>query len=211
KPLYSILSYQWAGLDNLGNPQGFVDKEPSSDYTKIFNNLTSPDSLIFNGQSIPKYFGSFGNEISWKKLSFEILLSYSLGYYFRKPATSYSQLFNSGIAYTDIVNRWKQPGDENNTNVPSLPYPANVNRDNFYLGSTATVEKADNIRVQFVNLRYDFTRKGGFLKSFATLKLFINASNLGILWKATDSEFDPDFPAIIRPNRTWIVGVKANF
>ena len=33
---------------------------------------------------------------------------------------------------TEFAQRWQKPGDELKTNVPSVIYPANSLRDNFY-------------------------------------------------------------------------------
>ena len=47
RPLYSLYSYAWAGLDpQNGDPQGYLDGEVSSNYSSILNN-TKPEDLNF--------------------------------------------------------------------------------------------------------------------------------------------------------------------
>ncbi len=52
-PIYSVFSYQWAGLDANGNPQGVINRSPTTDYNSIINN-TLLDSLVFNGPVQPE-------------------------------------------------------------------------------------------------------------------------------------------------------------
>lgn len=212
KPLYAIASYKWGGLDTVkGNPRGYLNKQLSTDYIKIFNALTSPDSLVYSGTSSPTVFGSLSNTISWKGFSVTVNIAYKLGYYFRRSSLDYDQLFNTGIGHADYAQRWQKPGDELKINIPSMVYPNISGRDRFYLLSEATVEKADHIRLQFINISYDFDRlllKQSLVKS---LQLYINASNLGILWRANKYHIDPDYPSSLRPAATYAIGVKANF
>lgn len=211
KPVYSLLSYKWGGLDNQGNPRGYLNGQLSTDYSAIINKATSPDSLEYDGQALPKYFGSLSNTFSWKRFVLTVSIGYELGYYFRKPSINYYALFNSGIGYGDFDKRWQQPGDETKTNIPSMIYPDNSTRDNFYLLSEATIDKGDNIRLQFINLSYDFSNWKGMRKTpFSMLKIYLNASNLGILWKANKDDIDPDYPATVHPPRNFTIGIRTS-
>jgi TonB-linked SusC/RagA family outer membrane protein len=211
KPVYAILSYKWGGLDVNGNPQGYLNKQLSKDYNSIINSLTSPDSLVYSGQALPKFFGSIENSFSWKGFSLIVNVTYALGYYFRKPSIDYSGLFNYGIGYGDFSRRWQKAGDELITNVPSMIYPDDTNRDNFYLLSEATVAKADNIRLRFINIAYDFSKSIIKNLPFSLITLYANASNLGILWKANKDGIDPDYPSSLKPSRSYAIGIRINF
>lgn len=212
KPLYSILSYRWGGLDPAtGNPRGYLNKDLSTNYLAIFNSITSPDSLVYSGPATPKYFGSLINTVSWKGFSLTASVSYKFGYYFRRASIDYGNLFSNGVGHPDFSKRWKQPGDEQFTNVPSMAYPANSRRNQFYLLSEATVSKGDHVRLQFINLAYDFAshkRAGNF---FTCLQLYFNASNLGLLWKANKEGIDPDSPSSIPSSKTYAVGIRTTF
>jgi len=211
KPVYSILSYKWGGLNATGNPQGYLNKNLSTNYAAIFNSLTSPDSIVFNGPASPKYFGSVSNTFFYKGFSLTANITFKLGYFFRKTSISYDQLFNSGTGHLDFSKRWQKPGDELITNVPSMIYPNDANRDIFYLNSEATVAKADHLRLQFINLSYDVSKSLIKRVPFSLIQLYINVSNLGILWKANNDDIDPDYQSSIPPSRTYAIGLKANF
>lgn len=135
--------------------------------------------------------------------SISLNIVYKLGYYYRKPSLSYTQLINSGIGHSDFAKRWKQPGDEIFTTVPSFIYPNDSNRDDFYAWSEINIAKADNIRLQFVNVAYSF------IKSKFTV--YANVSNLGIIWKADKGGLDPDYPNTIPPSKSFTIGLRGSF
>jgi TonB-dependent starch-binding outer membrane protein SusC len=212
KPIYSILSYRWSRLDpTTGNPLGYLNKQPSANYPAIFNSITAPDSLAFSGSATPKFWGAIRNTINWKGVSFSFNVTYKLGYYFRKSSISYDLLYRLGTGHSDYAHRWQKPGDELITNVPSMVYPNNARRDQFYLLSEATVVQGDHIRLQFINLSYDLERM--FTKSFRfqSLQLYFNIANLGIIWRANKDDIDPDYPFSALPAKTYSVGLRANF
>src|SRR5690606_32083930 len=123
KPLYSIYSYRWAGLDSeTGDPQGYLNDEISKDYGEISN--TPPQQLVFHGPVQPPYFGAFRNTFSWKALSVSIGVNYHFGHFFRRRSINYTSLFRNWTGHSDYANRWRKPGDEAHTDVPSLVFPA---------------------------------------------------------------------------------------
>lgn len=214
KPLYAIAAYKWGGLDALGNPQGFVNGVKSTDYDAIFNEgivKGLEGNIVYVGPSSPPVFGSLGNTFSWKNFSLSVNFSYKFGYYFQKSSISYSALVNSGIGNKDYAKRWQKPGDEALTNVPAFVYPNNGRRDNFYLLSEATILKADHIRLQYVNLSYSLNKTRFRKLPVAELQVYLNAANLGIIWKANKEGLDPEYPSSFRPERTIALGIKANF
>lgn len=211
KPLYAIFSYPWAGLDPAtGDPKGFINKMPSADYSAIINAFTTPDSLIYHGTATPKYFGALGNTFRYKGISLTANIYYKFGYFFRRATINYDQLVNAGIGHSDYENRWMQPGDENKTTIPSFIYPTNSLRDAFYALSEPTVTNGSYIRLQFINVSYDQTI--AFAKNkFSTITLYVNASNLGLLWKANKLGLDPESPNNIPAQKTYAIGIKATF
>lgn len=210
KDPYALLSYKWAGLDPLnGDPQGYVNGSISKDYNQLVNRATVED-LADNGTTRPPFFGSFINQFSYKGFSLSANIVYRFGYYFRRSALSYQQLFSNWNGHIEYNNRWQQPGDELKTVVPSMVYPANSLRDNFYMYSEATVEKGDHIRLQDIRLSYDFpvSRKKRLLSQ---MQLYCYAANLGILWRANQLGIDPDFNFNLPASRSVAIGFKSTF
>ncbi|HUC82463.1 MAG TPA: hypothetical protein VMR70_16270, partial [Flavisolibacter sp.] len=210
---YAVVSYRWAGLDpQTGDPMGYVAKQPSKDYVSILQNPLAEQAIA--GPGLPPWFGSIRNSISWKGLSLSANLTYRLGYFFRRNSISYYALANNGrfVDYGDYARRWKSPGDEAFTNVPSFTYPLSSRRDQFYQNSDITVENGSHVRWEDVRLDYTIELKEKKRWPFRTMNAFIMADNLNILLlKKNRVGADPDYPVGLLPSRTFSGGVKLIF
>ncbi len=194
RPLYSIYSYGWNGLDpQTGNPLGYLNNVPSMDYARIISTST-PETINFNGSSKPLFFGAIRNTWSYRSLSASLNITYRLGYYFRKNSVSYGNTNGLGT-HGDYSKRWQKPGDELITNVPSIPVSGNSSRDNFYLYSDVLVGKGDHIRIQDVNITYDLAKLKIRGVKLQQAQVYCYANNLGLLWKANQAGTDPDYQA----------------
>lgn len=214
RPVYSIVSYKWGGLSHdAGDPQGFLDGRISTDYYSLMTSSSTQSEIEYNGPALPKYYGSFINSFNWRQLFLTINLLYKFGYYFREIGLSYSTLYANGAVpgSSEYANRWQKPGDELSTNIPSMVYPSDGSRDLFYQQSSATVLKADNIRIQFINIGYDLTKYKWQKLPIEKATFYLNLSNLGIIWKANKRNIDPDYNTIIPPTKTFSIGLKVNF
>ncbi|MGN6268189.1 MAG: SusC/RagA family TonB-linked outer membrane protein [Ginsengibacter sp.] len=213
KPLYGIAAYKWAGLDKEGNPQGYLNGKPGTDYVAIYNEAVSnglnEGNVVFIGSGVPTSFGSVINTWTLRQLEISVNISYKLGYYLFKPSLSYSGLVSQGIGNKEYSNRWQKPGDEVATNVPSFVYPLDSWRDAFYSAASVNVVKGDHIRLQYVNISYLFANKK--ILPLQQLKLFFNIANVGILWRANDARVDPDYPGTITPPTLFSFGANINF
>jgi TonB-linked SusC/RagA family outer membrane protein len=210
KPLYSIISYPLVGLDAEGDVISRLDGEDSKDYQRIIN--ADKDNLVFSGSATPVHFGNVINHVMYKGLYIEVNLSFKAGHYYRRPGLYYANVLNMralGHGTAEIADRWREPGGENFTNVPALKYPASLG-DNIYSVSEVLVEKADNLRLQYVNLGYDIKRyriKGQMIP----IRVNFNMTNIGVLWRANKSGLDPDFPSSLPQPKTYALGINANF
>lgn len=214
--LYGLYSYKWAGLDaKTGDPLGFLNGEQSKDYLNIISTVKI-DDLIYHGSSRPQTFGGLRNTIGWEDFSLSFNITYKLDYVFRRMGMS---LNLSDIAtnapHSDYYLSWRAPGEELNTTVPSLAYPSNFNRSNFYKYSEVLVESGDHIRLQDINLNYNFKREKYSWLPLRTMQLYFYASNLGILWRKNKQQMDPDFNDIFTINfptpRSFAIGINGNF
>ncbi|MDX5421179.1 MAG: SusC/RagA family TonB-linked outer membrane protein [Hymenobacteraceae bacterium] len=211
KPLYSIFSYAWEGLDpQTGDPQGLFEGELSKDYTAI-TRRTELQDLVYHGPALPPVFGSLLNTFRYKGVSLSCNISYRFGYYFRRPSIHYNNLFQGWVHHADYARRWQQPGDERHTNVPSMVYPGNANRDTFYANSAALVEKGDHVRLQDINLTVDVLQPSQTRRPVHTLQVYAIARDLGILWRANRHGLDPDHPNFMTPAPTLSMGLRVGF
>lgn len=215
KPLYAVAGLKWGGLDNQGNPQGFLNGKISTDYTSILSDVAEKglqsESVTYIGPTSPTKFGSLINTFSWKGFSASVNIGFEFGYYFTKPALSYSSLFDFGLGTSDFKNRWQKPGDEKVTDVPAMVYtsdPQFAYRDQFYSLAANHIAKADNVRLNYLNLAYSIASGKS---PFKQLEVFANASNLGIIWSANHDKIDPDCPVSMPPSKSYSIGIRGSF
>lgn len=204
-----VASYAWGGLDGDGDPVGFLKGAVSKDYSALLTQ-SGVEELVYHGPSVPPYFGGIRNDLRFGGWTFSMNVSYRMGYYFRRSALSYTRLFSQLEGHPEYSQRWQSPGDELWTNVPSQQYPANEQRDRFYALSAATVERGDQLRLSDLSLQYRVpVRAGGALRQ---LEVFGYGGNLNILlWQASRTGIDPDFPDGLVPRPNWSLGVRGSF
>lgn len=202
-----LYSYAWGGLDPAnGDPIGYLSKAKSKDYASIAT-TSKPEDLVKNGPSTPAFYGSFQNYFTWKNFQVSVGINYRMGYYFR--GKSYS--FGLGNDHKDFAARWQKQGDENITNVPSIPATYNQARNNFYNLSEVLIQKADHIRLQFINVGYNIDKSNWKASPLKNIYLFVNFSNLGLIWKANKQGIDPDYQYGIPPPIATTFGAKVEF
>lgn len=198
RPVYSIYSYRWAGLDNAGNPRLYDEKGTIGSYATILNGMP-PDQLVYNGPAQPTFFGGWNNNVSWKGFNLSATVTYKFGHKFRRSSVNYYALNSNGIfrsiGHIDYANRWKAPGDELITNVPAYVSYNNFdyNRDEAYRYADILVSDASHIRLKDITFSYDLPSsfvQRGILKA---VQLYIYLDNVGILWRANKYGIDPDF------------------
>lgn len=208
RPLFGVYSLPWVGLNaDTGNPIGILNGENSEQYRDI---ITSADleSLVYHGPGRPTSFGSLRNTIHYKGFSLSANISFRAGYYFRRSSVQYETILQGRGGHSDYANRWRNPGDEAITQIPSLPESRDPFRDQFYRRSSILVEKGDHIRFQDVRLAY--RNQSGSKGVFRNAEFYLYANNLGMIWKSTNSDWDPDF-GLIKPRRSLALGVQLDF
>lgn len=205
--MYSLPS---AGLDpENGDPRGWLDGQVSKNYAALLA-VSDLNALVYHGSSRPLVFGGLRNTLSWRNWSLSANVSCRLAYNVRLPSVLYSQVLSGVTAHGDFSRRWKQPGDELLTRVPSMPAATNSNRDLFYTGSQDLVERADHVRLQDLRVSYSYgsVGKGTLIPDF---EIYAYAANLGVIWKKMKGGLDPDFVDTSPPQRSISIGIRANF
>ncbi len=207
RPLYSVFALKWEGLDpNNGDPQGLLAGNLSKDYNALYNQ-TPLEDLVFFGTAQPTHFGAVRNRVSYKQFDLSFSISFKFGYYFRTNSVNYTNMFaGDWYGHEDYSSRWQQVGDEMHTAIPSLVYPANVNRDNFYKYSEILVQSGDHIRFDDINIGYSIPKLG----KLKNLRAFLYFSNLGILWKANHRAIDPYYNNNPRETRQVAFGLNVS-
>ena len=193
QPLSGVYSYRWAGLDPAtGSPRGFLDGAPSSNFAAI-SNATAFDSLVYHGRALPPLFGSLRNTVTIGAFEVSANITYKLGHYFRRTSIEYDRLYRGTGGHSDFAQRWQQPGDESQTQVPAMPYPSSTAYDNFYANSEVLVARADHIRLQDVRVSYTLPAALASRLTLKNCQLYAYLNNVGVLWRANNHDIDPDY------------------
>lgn len=212
RPLNSVYSFKWAGLDPQNGDPRIMLGDTIANYSEI--DKARLVDLKFNGSSSPRCFGSLMNDFSWKGISLSANILFRFKYFFRRGSVNYSDLLQRGWnGHEDFSKRWKSKGDESLTNVPSLPDAVDGKRDLAYELSEHLVERGDHVRLQDVRLSYSLGEKKAFGLNFRSMNIYFYASNLGILWKANKAGLDPNassFGSMPIP-RSYSLGININY
>lgn len=209
-PVLSLFRYRWAGLNQNGDPLGYLDGQISRDWALITspeNNGSKESDIVYAGPLLPTFFGSLANTVTWKSWSFTAQVTYKGGHYFKRESIDYPALVNNLVGHSDYNQRWRNPGDELVTNVPAFTYPVSAARNNFYQGSEVLATKADYIRLQYINLSYTFGKKKGV--NSLPVEVYVVVNNVGILWRANKQGLDPEYP-LLPPSRSYTIGARIN-
>lgn len=207
-PVYAVNAYKWAGLNpSTGAPRVYLAGNISEEYQKI--NDSSPDSSLINyGSSIPILFGAINPSIHYKRFSAYITILGKFKYYFKRSSVNYSDPYTvTSAGNNDFSNRWRRPGDEKSTNVPSLKIWQDTDRDNTYSNSSILVEKADNIKLRSLKVDFDLGKELARKIGIKRISTYAIVNNVATLWKATGTKVDPDFLSHAPDSRSYTLGI----
>ncbi|MPQ46345.1 SusC/RagA family TonB-linked outer membrane protein [Marinifilum sp. N1E240] len=173
KALNSFYSYKFGGLDENGLPT-YKDIEETDGITK---EEMYAKMLAFSGKRTPDIEGGFSTTLRYKKWSIGAIFFYSLGRDIRLNPLYEStgqHLPNPQQNMDDVfVNRWRKPGDEKHTNIPTLSNdPLDMtpsifgngrqieiakNKWEMYNKSDLRVASGDYLRLRTLSLKHSFS------------------------------------------------------
>ena len=145
------------------------------------------------GQTNPKFFGGFGNTVTYKGFDLDVFFRYNFGNSImnvtRQQLLRMDFLNNS----TEILGRWQREGDV--TNVPRIASGTGgfINQDNN--ASTRWVESGNFVRLQNVALGYTLPQRFLGPVNISRVRLFVQAQNVFTFtkYKGVDPEVNTNF------------------
>jgi TonB-linked SusC/RagA family outer membrane protein len=211
RPPSPAFGFAWMGLNGMnGDPIGLLNGQLSQDYDKLLT-VTPTGDLVFLGSLDPIYFGSLYNQVS----AFGIYAAFNVvwkgGHYLTARTVDFTKMaIGLDMGHKDYLNRWQNPGDEATTQVPSINY-TNPLRDLFNASASIRIKKADFIQLQQVEIGYEATPKALARMPFSAARIFIQASNLGILYQSAPRDINPDYNSSNPAPRQYTVGLRVSF
>lgn len=199
-----LYAFPWYGLDPQGgSPLMMNGDELGTTYGSYVTNYDY-ENLVKVGNSIPAWSGSFRSNISAYDLTLDVMFLWKGRYYFRRETIGYSSLIERGEMHRDYELRWREPGDEKHTIVPSIPTVLDRNREIYYRNSEALIQRGDHIRLKHIQLSYNLR----LLQEIPVTVLFM-VENLGLVWKKNEYGIDPEFHMqYYNPPRQFSIGVQ---
>lgn len=210
-PAFAIFAYRYAGLDELGDPKISL---ADGSVTKIRSGAL-PEDIVYMGTYQPVWSGGFTNFFKYKAFSLTANAVFNLGHVMRRDVSGFYYPYasnrpvhgavvggsdNSGFVGGQInpefLKRWKNPGDEATTNVPS--YVANSSlsesrRDlSYYSRGDINVVSASFIKLRDITLSYSLPKAFANTIKSEDIAFRVQISNI-MLWKANSLGIDPEF------------------
>ncbi len=204
-PALSIFAYSWAGLDEMGDPQIYL--ADGTLYKAASTTNLDIEGGRYMGTFQPLWNGGFINFFGYKNFTLSSSIIFNLGHYGRRDALQsmsggrltpmnyslYPGSLSSGNAHREILDRWKNPGDELLTDVPAY-ITTNTNRRNtaYYVFADINVYDASYIKMRDITLSYTLPKGLLPLTSVDEIRFRLQVANV-MLWKANPFGLDPEF------------------
>jgi len=217
-PLGPLFAYKFAGLDKMGDPQVQL---ADGTITKEQNGAVKAVDLVYMGSTAPKFNGGLSNTFRYRGLSLAANMVYSLGHVMRRPVnTSFSGRLTaegySGNITQEFLQRWKKPGDEAFTNIPSFVASNDSwsrRNINYYTQADINVIDASYIKLRDVTLSYNLASSLLRAIRLESASVFVQTGNF-MIWKANKYHVDPESSYDYingRTGRTFSIGANVTF
>ena len=216
--LGTLYSYDFAYLDHDTGLPIFRDDKGSA--TTVINGKEVPNytlyeselGLVRSGYSTPPVTGGLNMGLRYKNWHLNASFTYALGGVARLPSLyngSTGNIFDPEFNMTtDIMDHWRQPGDEEHTDIPALyddysyddlplrktdSSKGTIRRGSaLYDYSTARICPSDNFRLRTLSLSYTFPARIIKPWKMTSLTMRLQASNLFIIADGRWHGFDPE-------------------
>lgn len=194
---YPLFAYDFQGLDALGDPlirlaDGQIVKTP---------NITKPSDILYMGTTQPKWSGGFNNNFRYNAFELQVNIIFNLGYVMRRDVNSRYTGVNAQSAnfHSEFKDRWKKPGDENFTDVPSFIPISSLNTSRrstfYYMLGDQNVLDASFAKIRDMTLSYTLPNTLIGKWNINRARIFAQMGNV-MLWHANKAGIDPEFQTI---------------
>lgn len=235
KPLHTFYSYRFKGLSHEdGSPIYYgLEKEREEELNARFQLMSNEEICMEvmeeSGTRVPVLQGGFSNYFGYRQFGLSFNFTYSLGNKIRLLKLCDDMTIRPYPVQNvrrEMVNRWRQPGDEAYTNIPSLVTQntlpqgwwgqyyyngdyefADVSPYRMYDYSDIRVVKGDYLKLQSLSFRYNvhesFCKKIGIQSAYLSItgtNLFTIANKALKGQDVTQSGSSPTINLSVRPN-----------
>ncbi len=224
--LYAFWAYDFTGLEHETGLPTF--KNTSVEVPENADKSIDPTTfLVYAGESEPYFTGGINPRVRWKDLQVSANFAIILGSQKRLP-NPYSTFTNGKMPSPlsnlskQLLNRWKEPGDEASTNIPGLytsvvdvlnlytPDGYFTNRYEMWANSTARLVSGSFLRCTQIAISYNLP-KSVCRKIRATgISISANTNNLFVIASKKWNGYDPETGSSKQP-KIYSMGLSVSF
>ena len=191
------------------------------------------DFLVYSGKTEPDFTGGITTRLRWKNLTFGANCSLLIGAQKRLPSPfpGKNHIPTSDINLDrELINRWKEPGDERKTNIPGLytgiepidfTLPDVGFGGNTYTGtmtdpyemwekSDLRVVNASFFRCQQMSLTWNMSERICMQLGIKSFSVQAIVNNVFVIASKKFHGFDPELGNSVQP-KTYSVGINVGF
>lgn len=147
--------------------------------------ISAEDAVII-GNTLPKWYGGFNNTFTYKNmLDLNIGITFSGGNYIyngTRAGLLDQRFWNNGV---EVLDRWTYEGQK--TDIPRVVYGDNISNGSSFPISD-NIEKGDFLKFKSIALGYRFGKNFLSKTKIASLRMYVQVTNLYTLTKYTGSD-----------------------
>jgi TonB-linked SusC/RagA family outer membrane protein len=206
--------FQWAGVDpENGDPLWYTDETK----TTTTNNRREVERFYDGKSATPDFFGGFGLNIRYKRISLGANFNYQFGnYLYNNPGWiihSEGRFIPRSTSVYAFENRWTTPGQD-----AIFPrYRAGGNRTSNHRPSSRYLYEGDFIRLKTLSLRYDLPSDILERLEISSLQVYVDLDNVWTWVADKNLPFDPEqtssgaYNTVTPITKTYSLGVSVGF
>lgn len=207
----SLFSTRWAGLNETGRPTAYL--KDGKTVVNSFGDL-AVDDLVYSGTTVPIYATSLINRLAYKDFTLTFMFIHYGGHVYRDAIAGYitnPDSYNTNVD-RNIMNYWKQPGDENNPDVsPAIFRNASTNYTSLWNYADKHIQKADYIKLREIIIGYQMPESLSRKVGSPSIIFNFQATNLWY-WAKNRQGLDPESwtnlsRSVLAP-KTYTLGVS---
>ena len=157
-PAYSLFSYKWAGLNNIGEPTIY---DAEGNISEVL--VTDVEAIFHSGTTQPPIYGGVSNTFKYNRFSLWFQMIYQFGGVVRKDLSTFTgdpgRLGFSPVPKL-MNDAWKSPGDEQKTDIAKWLREGDPSRAMDFLSiSDKSVISSSYLLLSDISLSYDIPER----------------------------------------------------
>lgn len=213
RPIQPVYSYTYLGMKD-GEPwvAGVKGTPNRFDDLALHNRGLGLQYLNYEGTAIPPHTMSWLNTFRVYNFGLNVLFTGTMGGKYRNPVFNYATTIGSGKTFVD---KFVSEVFAGNPDIPSFPQPNDPGTyrwDRYAPNLQGLVESSSYIECKEIMLDYTFPKKITSAVALQGIRVYAQARNLGLVYRANSRGFHPDWlPGSNRPLRTITLGCNIQF